>query len=47
MWVVDFHGATKWGTGFRIGPDLLLTNWHVTVLTDSYQEGKSNRAADS
>lgn len=27
--VVDIHGASQSGTGFRIGPDLLLTNWHV------------------
>ena len=26
---VDIHGAGQSGTGFRIGPDLLLTNWHV------------------
>ena len=26
---VDFDGASAAGTGFRIGPDLLLTNWHV------------------
>ena len=27
--VVDIHGASQLGTGFRIGTDLLLTNWHV------------------
>lgn len=27
--VVDVHGSGMNGTGFRIGPDLLLTNWHV------------------
>jgi V8-like Glu-specific endopeptidase len=27
--VVDVHGDGMYGTGFRIGPDLLLTNWHV------------------
>lgn len=27
--VVDIHGSGQSGTGFRIGPDLLLTNWHV------------------
>ncbi len=32
--VVDFNGQTGHGTGFRIGPDLLLTNWHV--LTNPY-----------
>lgn len=26
---VDFHGKSGSGTGFRISPDLLLTNWHV------------------
>lgn len=26
---VDVNGAPMLGTGFRIGPDLLLTNWHV------------------
>jgi hypothetical protein len=26
---VDFPGAGMVGTAFRIGPDLLLTNWHV------------------
>lgn len=26
---VDIHGTTQTGTGFRIGNDLLLTNWHV------------------
>jgi V8-like Glu-specific endopeptidase len=30
---VDFNGVgRKTGTGFRIGPDLLLTNWHVLHL---------------
>ena len=34
--VVDIHGASQLGTGFRIGTDLLLTNWHVlhNTLTD-------------
>jgi hypothetical protein len=27
--VVDFSGTGKYGTGFRIGHKLLLTNWHV------------------
>jgi V8-like Glu-specific endopeptidase len=27
--VVDIYGQGQHGTGFRIGPDLLLTNWHV------------------
>jgi hypothetical protein len=27
--VVDVAGKSTLGTGFRIGPDLLLTNWHV------------------
>jgi V8-like Glu-specific endopeptidase len=27
--VVDINGRGQHGTGFRIGPDLLLTNWHV------------------
>jgi V8-like Glu-specific endopeptidase len=27
--VVDIHGQGQHGTGFRIGPDILLTNWHV------------------
>ena len=27
--VVDVHGAGMHGSGFRIAPDLLLTNWHV------------------
>jgi hypothetical protein len=27
--VVDVHGQGMHGSGFRIGPDLLLTNWHV------------------
>jgi V8-like Glu-specific endopeptidase len=27
--VVDVHGLAGHGSGFRIGPDLLLTNWHV------------------
>src|ERR1051325_9722670 len=27
--VVDINGMGQHGTGFRIGPDLLLTNWHV------------------
>lgn len=26
------QGAMKRGTGFRIGPDLLLTNWHVLTF---------------
>jgi hypothetical protein len=26
---VSFGGAEQYGTAFRIGPDLLLTNWHV------------------
>jgi V8-like Glu-specific endopeptidase len=26
---VDIHGKGQSGTGFRVGPDLLLTNWHV------------------
>jgi hypothetical protein len=26
---VDFGGSAQYGTGFRIGGDLLLTNWHV------------------
>ncbi len=33
--VVDFSGASKHGTGFRIGPDLLLTNWHVVHNTNT------------
>lgn len=27
--VVDVHGLGMHGSAFRIGPDLLLTNWHV------------------
>lgn len=27
--VIDINGRGQHGTGFRIGPDLLLTNWHV------------------
>jgi V8-like Glu-specific endopeptidase len=27
--VVDVHGQGMQGSGFRIAPDLLLTNWHV------------------
>jgi hypothetical protein len=27
--VVDFSGVSAHGTGFRIGQELLLTNWHV------------------
>lgn len=27
--VIDVHGAVGHGSGFRIAPDLLLTNWHV------------------
>lgn len=27
--VVDINGTGQHGTGFRVGPDLLLTNWHV------------------
>ncbi len=27
--VVDINGVGQHGTGFRVGPDLLLTNWHV------------------
>jgi V8-like Glu-specific endopeptidase len=27
--VVDVHGMGMYGSGFRIGSDLLLTNWHV------------------
>ena len=27
--VADFKGPTQYGSGFRIGPALLLTNWHV------------------
>lgn len=34
--LVDFNGAIKHGTGFRIAEDLLLTNWHV-VHNDSGQ----------
>src|SRR5262249_30724307 len=26
---IDIDGDSQYGTGFRIGPDLLLTNWHV------------------
>jgi hypothetical protein len=26
---IGYHGRSGQGTGFRIGPDLLLTNWHV------------------
>ncbi|MCY1059398.1 trypsin-like peptidase domain-containing protein [Nannocystis sp. SCPEA4] len=26
---VEFAGTPAYGTGFRIGPDLLLSNWHV------------------
>jgi hypothetical protein len=26
---VDFDNGSQYGTAFRIGPDLLLTNWHV------------------
>jgi V8-like Glu-specific endopeptidase len=33
--VVDVNGLGKHGTGFRIGPDLLLTNWHVLHRTDN------------
>jgi hypothetical protein len=32
---VDFNGATGNGTAFRIGPDLLLTNWHVLHLRET------------
>lgn len=32
--VVDFNGQSGHGTGFRVGPELLLTNWHV--LTNPY-----------
>jgi V8-like Glu-specific endopeptidase len=32
---VDFNGPQKRGTAFRIGSDLLLTNWHVLHRTDS------------
>lgn len=31
---VSFDGAQKRGTAFRIGPDMLLTNWHVLHRTD-------------
>ncbi|WP_315816247.1 hypothetical protein [Paraflavitalea speifideaquila] len=27
--LIDFNGLIKHGTGFRIGNNLLLTNWHV------------------
>lgn len=27
--VVDVHGNGQYGSGFRVGPSLLLTNWHV------------------
>ena len=27
--IVNINGTEQKGTGFRIGPDLLLTNWHV------------------
>jgi S1-C subfamily serine protease len=36
---VDLPGASKVGTGFRIGPDMLLTNWHVL-----HGEGDGKRA---
>jgi V8-like Glu-specific endopeptidase len=26
---VDLGGSSQYGTAFRIGPDMLLTNWHV------------------
>lgn len=32
--VVDVNGKGQHGTGFRIGPDLLLTNWHVLHSKD-------------
>ncbi len=31
--VVDINGVGQKGTGFRIGTDLLLTNWHVLHAT--------------
>jgi Trypsin-like peptidase domain len=31
---VDFPGEGRFGTGFRVGPDLLLTNWHVVHADD-------------
>ena len=33
--VVDIHGRGQHGTGFRIGPDRLLTNWHVLHSDDT------------
>src|ERR1700754_3135859 len=30
--VVDVHGQTMYGSGFRIADDLILTNWHVLHL---------------
>jgi V8-like Glu-specific endopeptidase len=33
--VVDINGTSKHGTGFRVGPDLLLTNWHVCYNTNT------------
>lgn len=32
--VVDIYGVGKYGTAFRISPDLLLTNWHVLHTKD-------------
>jgi V8-like Glu-specific endopeptidase len=33
--VVEVNGVEQCGTGFRIGPDLLLTNWHVLHNKDN------------
>jgi V8-like Glu-specific endopeptidase len=32
---VDFNGLQQSGTGFRIGSDMLLTNWHVLHTEDN------------
>jgi V8-like Glu-specific endopeptidase len=33
--IVNFDGVIKHGTGFRVGKDKLLTNWHVVHLNDN------------
>lgn len=38
---VSFNGAQKRGTAFRIGPDMLLTNWHVLHRTDDDTKAKA------
>ncbi len=38
---VSFDGALKRGTAFRIGPDILLTNWHVLHRTDDGTRAKA------